>query len=75
MYHSWIHPLHHSFIPLFHSWNSFNRFHFSFFSYRSTWYFHHIHPVLMSSPQWLSTLQTGPVKNPNFIWDNFVIAL
>jgi hypothetical protein len=32
IYHSWIHPLHHSLIPPFpHSWNSFNLSHFSIF--------------------------------------------
>jgi hypothetical protein len=44
IYHSWIHPLHHSLLsPYPHSWNSFNRYHFPF-TCMCTQYLHHIHP-------------------------------
>jgi hypothetical protein len=36
IYHSWIHPLHHSsYPPSFHSWNSFNRSHFSIYIWKN----------------------------------------
>jgi hypothetical protein len=44
IYHSWIHPLHHSTLSsLPHSWNSFNMSHFSIFIHEYI-IFHHIHP-------------------------------
>jgi hypothetical protein len=37
IYHAWIHPIHHSPLsPLFHSWNSFSRSHFSVYTHAYT---------------------------------------
>jgi hypothetical protein len=42
IYHNWTHLHHHSSLSSSHSWNSFNRSHFSF-TFMCTQYLHHIH--------------------------------
>jgi hypothetical protein len=60
-----IHPLHHSPLSLTHSWNSFNRSHFSIYN-TCTQYLHYIHPPtpfsrLLPPPTGTTTPLTGTV--------------
>jgi hypothetical protein len=80
IYHTWIHPLHHS--PLSpsppHSWNSFKRNHFSF-TYMCTQYLHCSLPPMPFSPlptpsHWYQPPQLGPVNLWSLI-NNFCVRI
>jgi hypothetical protein len=60
--HTWIHPLHHSSLPP-HSWNSFNRYHFSIYIHMFTVFslYSHSFVIFPHHTHQYQPLQTGPV--------------
>jgi hypothetical protein len=66
MYHTWIHPLHHSYLSL-HPWNSFNRYHFSIYIHVYTVFVPYSPSYTLSLPPphsyWSQPSWAGPVPS------------